>query len=60
MREAFILGFRFRYLNEKKRRQHFFQKIGSVTRDGIVLNDQIIFFRDILPSQKFSDYSFKA
>ncbi len=47
MREAFILGFRFRYLNNRRRWQHFFHKIGSVTRDGVVLNDRIVFFRDI-------------
>lgn len=48
MREAYILGFRFRYLNEKKQRKHFFHKTGSATRDGVVLNgEHPIFYRDI-------------
>lgn len=47
MREAYVLGFRFRFLDENKKRQHYFYKMGSVTRDGVVLEGQVIFFADI-------------
>lgn len=47
MREAYILGFRFRFVGPSGKPNLILRNTGSVTRDGIFLAQQRIFFRDV-------------
>ncbi|MGB0522406.1 MAG: tetratricopeptide repeat protein [Flammeovirgaceae bacterium] len=47
MREAYILGFRFRFVGQSGGPKRFLRKSGSVTRDGIFLDEQRIFIEDV-------------
>lgn len=47
MREAYILGFRFRYVGANGKPRRLIRHTGSVTRDGIFLNQQRILFEDV-------------
>ena len=55
MRDAYILGFRYRYVDENGKSQGFIRQTGSVTRDGISLHDQRIFIRDVYRVQRHND-----
>ena len=47
MREAYILGFRFRFVDQKGKPKGIVRDSGSITRDGIFLSQQRIFFEDV-------------
>ncbi|MFT5914353.1 MAG: hypothetical protein ACI81T_000841 [Bacteroidia bacterium] len=47
IRDSYILGFRYKYLNAAGKSKMLGGDTGSVTRDGISLNNNLIFFRDV-------------
>ena len=49
MREAAVVTFSFKYVNRLGVPDSFIPRSGRVTRDGLILEDGRIFFRDILP-----------
>ncbi|MBX2841266.1 MAG: hypothetical protein KTR26_05815 [Flammeovirgaceae bacterium] len=52
MREAPIITFGFKFVNRFGLPDSLIRKIGSVSRDGLILNDEIIFYRDIFKIER--------
>jgi len=53
MREAYLLGFRFRFVGKNGQLKGLVPLSGSVTRDGIFLNQERILFRDVYSTSMY-------